>query len=52
MSGSGSSVFGLTDSPDAATRITAQLEERWPWIATAPTVRAGEHMIFNEESSD
>jgi 4-diphosphocytidyl-2-C-methyl-D-erythritol kinase len=51
MSGSGSSVFGLTDGRENAARIATQLKGRWPWVAIAPTVRAGDHMSFSEEAS-
>ncbi|MBN1458022.1 MAG: 4-(cytidine 5'-diphospho)-2-C-methyl-D-erythritol kinase [Armatimonadetes bacterium] len=52
MSGSGSSVCGLTESRDAAAQIATQLEGRWPWVAIAPTISAGDHLEFSEETSD
>ncbi len=42
MSGSGSAAYGLAESEGAAKAIASRLGVRWPWVAVARTVPAGE----------
>jgi 4-diphosphocytidyl-2-C-methyl-D-erythritol kinase len=52
LSGSGSGVFGIAADREAADRAAQRLRSGWPWVRTAPTVRAGRSLIMEETTPE
>ena len=50
MSGSGSAVFGLARDHAQAEQVAAALRANWPWVAVAPMVGAGSHLVEESQS--
>jgi 4-diphosphocytidyl-2-C-methyl-D-erythritol kinase len=48
LSGSGSGAFGIAADGESAERIGEQLRATWEWVKVAPTIPAGESLVFSE----